>query len=1118
VAREVGTEGKLGGQAAVPGVAGVWKDLTDNVNLMASNLTDQVRGIAKVVTAVANGDLKQKLSVVAKGEIAELANTINSMIDTLATFGAQVTNVAREVGVEGRLGGQANVPGAAGTWKDLTDNVNQLANNLTTQVRAIAEVATAVAKGDLSRTIQVETSGELEELKNNINEMIRNLRETSGRNSEQDWLKTNLAQFTRMLQGQRDLLNVSQMVLNELVTVVNAQHGVFYMMEENGHGKQLRLVSSYAYKERKSLSNIFRLGEGLVGQCAVEKQRILITNAPEDYIRISSGLGEARPNNIIVLPVLFEGEVKAVMELASFNQFSPTHQTFLEQLTESIGIMINTIEANMRTESLLAQSQSLARELQSQQEELRQTNEELEDKARLLEEQKTEVEAKKLEVEQAKRALEDKAEQLAITSKYKSEFLATMSHELRTPLNSLLILSQQLAENRDGNLMPRQVEYAQTIFTSGNDLLSLINDILDLAKIESGTVTVDAADIHFDDLRETMERIFRPVAESKRLEFAIVMDPDLPKVIHTDGKRLEQVLKNLLANAFKFTERGTVTLRMETVKRGWSSLVPSLARAESVIGFSVTDTGIGIAADKQKIIFEAFQQADSGTTRRFGGTGLGLNISREITNLLGGELKVTESVVGRGSTFTLYLPNSYQTAPSIGTTRRLDTPLPQVIDMPTPVISTPVVKPPTRPLTPPPSVSVPGKGFEDDAENIKPGDRIILIVEDDLTFARILLEMAHEQNLKAVIATSGEAAHALARQYRPDAITLDIALPDVDGWTLLEQLKNHPMTRQIPVHVISIHPADDVDTSALGAHSYLMKSANKDDLATIFQQIEAYVVRPRKLLIVEDNDIAREVVKELFDDGIEVTAVATGEEALELMRNQSFDCLILDLRLPGMSGMELVEKIQDELNLRELPIIIHTAKSLTDDEQRWFNTRASSVVMKDIASPQRLLADTQTFLRNVAAAPVPDLVWQAETPKGENVDDEDLSGKKMLIVDDDIRNIFALTSILERHNIQVFSAENGRDALDLLRRNPDIHLVLMDIMMPEMDGYETMQEIRRMPRFVSLPIIALTAKAMKGDREKCIEAGASDYMAKPVDVDQLVTLLKQWIHQSNRIS
>ena len=571
MAREVGTEGKLGGQAQVKGVSGTWKDLTDNVNFMAGNLTSQVRGIARVVTAVANGDLKQKLTVEAKGEIAALADTINGMIDTLATFADQVTTVAREVGVEGKLGGQASVPGAAGTWKDLTDNVNQLAANLTTQVRAIAEVATAVTKGDLTRSIKVEAQGEVAALKDNINEMIVNLKDTTLKNAEQDWLKTNLAKFSRMLQGQKDMLTVGRLILSELAPVVSAQHAVFYTHDALGDPPCLTLLASYAYEQAGRRRQAARAGRRAGRPVRLEKQKILLTNVPPDYIRISSGLGSAAPVNVIVLPVVFEGQVKAVLELASFERFNPTHQAFLDQLTESIGIVLNTIEANMRTEDLLKQSQSLAKELQSRQEELQQTNQELQEKARLLAHQNVEVERKNQEVEQARQALEEKAEQLALTSKYKSEFLANMSHELRTPLNSLLILSDQLSKNPDGNLSPKQTEYAKTIHSSGNDLLMLINDILDLSKIESGTVVLDVGELRFADLHNYVERTFRHVAEAKGVDFAVELDPSLPRTLTTDSKRLQQIIKNLLSNAFKFTHHGQVSFKVVAGRRRLAS-------------------------------------------------------------------------------------------------------------------------------------------------------------------------------------------------------------------------------------------------------------------------------------------------------------------------------------------------------------------------------------------------------------------------------------------------------------------------------------------------------------------------------------------------------------------
>ncbi|MCW8139667.1 MAG: HAMP domain-containing protein, partial [Planctomycetota bacterium] len=799
VAREVGTEGELGGQAQVSGVAGTWKDLTDNVNVMARNLTGQVRGIVKVVTAVANGDLGQKFVVEAKGEIAALADTINGMTDTLRVFAEQVTTVAREVGIEGQLGGQARVPGAAGTWRDLTDNVNQLAGNLTTQVRAISEVATAVTKGDLTRAIAVEAQGEVLALKDNINKMISNLRDTTQTNKEQDWLKTNLAKFSSMMQGQRSLEAVSRLIMSELTPLVSAQHGAFYVTEhDDQEAPALKLISTYAYTRRKGMRSSFQLGEGLVGQCALEKQTILVTEAPDDYVQISSGLGEAAPRNILVLPILFEGHIRGVIELASFQQFAPIHLTFLEQLMQSIGVVFNMISASMRTEELLA-------ELQRSNTELEARTDELEEKASLLEE-------KNREVQRASSSLEEKARQLALISKYKSEFLANMSHELRTPLNSLLILARMLAEDESGALDEKQVEYARTIYSSGTDLLALINEILDLSKIEAGKMTVEARPVPLAELRGYVERSFTELAEAKGLALSVSVDPGAPPTITTDPQRLQQILKNLLSNAVKFTARGRVSLAIGRVRRGHRFVNPALDEAPGVLAFDVSDTGIGIPAEKQALIFEAFQQADASTSRTYGGTGLGLTISREIARLLGGELAV-ESAQGAGSTFTVYLP-------------------------------------------------------------LQPGDL----------------------------------------QEGPPAPSGDGAAPEGDG---------------------------------------------------------------------------------------------------------------------------------------ERPAAV--------------------------------------------------------TPGADDGGDRRLEGR-VLLVDDDARNLFAVTSLLERHGLEVITAETARDALAVLDRDR-VDLVLMDIMLPGMDGYQATREIRRRPALADLPVVALTAKAMPEDRERCFDAGCTDFLAKPVDVHRLLDVL-----------
>jgi HAMP domain-containing protein/CheY-like chemotaxis protein/signal transduction histidine kinase len=1103
VAREVGTEGKLGGQAYVPGVGGTWKDLTDNVNFMASNLTGQVRNIAAVTTAVARGDLSKKITVDVKGEILELKDTINVMVDQLSSFASEVTRVAREVGTEGKLGGQANVSGVAGTWKDLTENVNQLAANLTNQMRAIGEVATAVTRGDLSRSIQVEARGEVSYLKDNINEMIRNLKETTQKNAQQDWLKTNLARFTRLLQGQRDLQAVTKLILSELAPLVSAHHGVFYMMDSQESDARLRMIASYGYRSSRKLPTSFLPGEGLVGQCALEKTRIWLTDVPRDYIVVSSGLGSAPPNNIVVLPILFEQQVKAVIEIASLDRFTETHLSFLDQLMESIGVVLNTIEANSRTESLLTQSQSLAQELQ-------QTNQELAEKARLLSEQNIEVERKNREVEQAKLALEEKATQLALSSKYKSEFLANMSHELRTPLNSLLILAQQLSDNPEGNLTPKQVEFAKTIHGSGSDLLTLINDILDLSKIESGTVTLDVSEYRFSNLRNYVDRTFRHMAEAKHLGFSVDLADNLPTAVMTDTTRLQQVLKNLLSNAFKFTSHGQVSLTISLVTSGWTADHPNLIHADAVLAFSVRDTGVGIPSDKLQLIFEAFQQADGSTARKYGGTGLGLSISRELARLLGGEIRV-ESTVNVGSTFTLYLPYNRAGFINYEQTRQ---PQPARLAPPQqPALAAPAVQERAEVAT----VELVESGgvieyasMADDRGLVTPGDPSVLIVEDDERFAKVLLDFAREKNFKGIVTHRGDSALSLARDYLPSAILLDIDLPDIDGFTVLDRLKRDPNTRHIPVHVMS-SLRERERALRQGAISYINKPVGREQLQEEFKRIQKFLMGgKRSLLVVEDDMAQRESIVSLIGDtDIHIVTVEDGKAALEALESQHFDCMVLDLTLPDISGFDLMDKIVKKERLRDLPIVIYTAKELSRSEVTKLKRYAKTIVIKDARSPERLLDETALFLHRSQAS-LPET--QRRMLEEIHAADGGLAGRKVLIVDDDLRNIFALSTLLERQQMQVLFAENGRDGIEVLEKDPSIEIVLMDIMMPEMDGYDTMRAIRRIPKFRSLPIITLTAKAMKGDRDKCIAAGASDYITKPVDVAQLLSMMRVWLH------
>ncbi|WP_245422436.1 HAMP domain-containing protein [Alsobacter soli] len=1096
VAREVGTEGKLGGQAQVPGVAGTWKDLTDTVNVMAANLTEQVRGIVKVVTAVANGDLKQNLTVASKGEVAALAETINNMTNTLATFADQVTTVAREVGVEGRLGGQAHVPGAAGTWKDLTGNVNLLAANLTTQVRAIAEVATAVTKGDLTRSIQVEARGEVAELKDNINTMIGNLRLTTDRNTEQDWLKTNLARFTNMLQGQRDLGNVGRMLLSELAPLVEAQHGVIYQVDESG----LELLHAYADDGVAGHPRRMRMGEGLIGQCARDGKRLVITELPPNVVPISSGLFKATPRNAIVLPVLFEGQVKAVIELASLKNFTDLQMSFLEQLTASIGIVLNSIEATMQTEGLLKQSQQLAAELQTQQKELQQTNEQLEQKAQQLAERNVEVEAKNQEIEQARRALEEKAAELALTSKYKSEFLANMSHELRTPLNSILILGQQLTDNPEGNLTAKQVEFARTIHGAGTDLLNLISDILDLSKIESGTVSVEAEEIVFSNLLDMMARPFKHEAENRKLSFDVDLDPDLERSIITDSKRLQQVLKNLLSNAFKFTEKGGVRLTVRPAKSGWNPDHPMLRNAPSVVAFEVSDTGIGIPPEKQKIIFEAFQQADAGTSRKYGGTGLGLAISRELASLLGGEIQL-RSQPGLGSTFVLYLPLTYVGGQSAA----------RPVAAETSVVSLGQAAPKASPTPQSRLTEVPVETLTDDRADIHPGDLVLLVVEDDPHYARVVADLARDNGFKVLVALRGADALTLARQYQPSAVSLDVFLPDMLGWTVLSQLKRDPSTRHIPVQIVTLDE-DKQHGLARGAFAFMNKPTTIEGLEASLNRLKGLAgARRKRLLVVEDNPAEQLSLNELLGhDDVEILTADTGEAALELLRNEPVDCIVLDLKLPDISGFEVLERMRDDPKLADTPVVVFTGRELSPEEDARLHTMARSVVVKGVESPERLLDETALFLHRVVTQLPPEKQRMLERLHSS---DEDLVGRSVLLVDDDARNIFALSSVLERRGMKVLTATTGSEAIQVIEQTPELAIVLMDIMMPGMDGYETMQVIRANPAYRRLPIIALTAKAMKGDREKCLEAGASDYLAKPVNTEQLLSALRMWLHR-----
>ncbi len=980
VAREVGTEGKLGGQAEVEGVSGTWRDLTENVNQLAGNLTTQVRNIAQVTTAVAQGDLSQKITVDVKGEILELKDTINTMVDQLSSFADEVTRVAREVGTEGKLGGQAEVEGVSGTWRDLTENVNQLAGNLTTQVRAIAEVSTAVTQGDLTRSISVKAQGEVAELKDNINQMIANLRDTTKRNEEQDWLKTNLARISGLMQGQRDLRTVTQLIMSELTPTVSAQHGAFFLARPAAEGEEagtrLQLIASYSYQPHKDVPTQFELGQGLVGQAAVERKSILISDAPPNYIRIASGLGGVDPVNIIVMPILFEEQVLGVIELASLQPYSEIHRTFLAQLMQTLGVVLNTITANMRTEELLQQSQSLTQELQTQSEELQQ-------KAALLEDRNRDIETKNREIEFARLGLEEKAAQLALSSKYKSEFLANMSHELRTPLNSLLVLSKLLLENESGNLSEKQLEFVRTIHTAGIDLLQLISDILDLSKIEAGKMEILPDVVGLADVQAYVTRTFDPIAADKGLRFEIRSEPGLPETILTDEQRLEQILRNLLSNAFKFTEAGGVTLSVSE-------------REDGRVAFAVSDTGVGIPLDKLRVIFEAFQQADGTTSRKYGGTGLGLSISRELARALGGEIEVS-SVVGDGSTFTLVLPPDHP--------RQFGSSLEPRVE-----------------------------NADADEPELAPAGTM------DRTGA---VAPAGEGGLFAGPSSTPAGAPALARPR----------------------------------------------TAASGSAT-------------------------RRLLIVERGDSAAEAIAGIAGQGDGVVTVCTGstDEAAVALEQSPFDCVVVGAGISKAGALGLLERIGRDERLRGTVCVLCPDRALTAREQSRLRRLEPAIATHVVGTTEQLVAETAMALHRQAARPTG---WSSEPAGAQHGRPAAaaLRGKKVLLVDDDVRNLFALASLLEDRGMEVVFGETGQEALAALERHRDVEIVLMDIMMPGMDGNETIAEIRRMPRLGTLPIVAVTAKAMEGDRERSLAAGASDYITKPVEPERLLALIGTWLRR-----
>ncbi len=1088
-------------------------------------------------------DVTRAAGLVRQGQ--EISERIWAIVNEMITAEGKLLNERRVISTEAAASTRATVTyGSLAALLVIIISGFVLNRSITQPLASLRSSATRIGDGDYAHRVEILYQDEVGHLGHVFNTMATQVEQRQNVLADQDWLKSGLTRIGTLFQQQRDVRAVCELVLRELSVLIEAKCSVAYLVTGEADKVQLELVASYA---ANGAPTTLLPGHGLTGQCLAEGKRILVTTTP-DYLKIGSALGKTEPAVVLVEPVLFEGKPKAVLELASFEPFSELELEFVKQLAANLGIVLQTIESVRRTEELLRASQALTAELERQQdilndknteleeqtdrlskseqllqeqqveltqtneelehsnEEMQQANEEMEEKTNLLATQKRELENSNRALETARRDLIEQARQLTLTSKYKSDFLATMSHELRTPLNSLLILARLLAENRENNLTTKQVQFAQTIESSGADLLEMINQILDLAKIESGTVELQTGDISVAELQRSTEQQFRHIAEQKKLTFSIHAEPGLPPLLHTDARRLHQVIKNLLSNAFKFTEQGSVTVTLSPAKSGWSRKSRSLDEAENVVAIAVSDTGIGIPKEKQQVIFESFQQADGGTARRYGGTGLGLAISREIALLLGGTLEL-QSEPGKGSTFTLYLPASINLEiareSSLAARNALKS---SPASPPTAVSPAPVSDPaPTELLA-----DIPEGGVDDDRGVIAPGDRAILIIEDDDRFARILVDFAREKRFKVLVARTARQGFALAQRFIPVAITLDLRLADEDGWIVLDRLKHDERLRHIPVHVISVDPSRGRGLK-LGAVSYLQKPVSKDAIVDILQQTVDFIERPVKnLLVVEDDAVQRETIRELIGNGdVHTTTVGNAADALAELARGRYDCVVLDLMLPDKPGVELIREINRQYGLQAPPIIVYTGKDLSPREETELRSLSESIIVKDARSPERLLDETALFLHRVQSR-----LPESKRRMLEQVRKQDavLTGRRVLVVDDDVRNIFALTAALETYGMVVEFAESGAAAIETLQSKPNFDIVLMDVMMPEMDGYEAIRRLRADPRFAKLPIISVTAKAMKGDRERCIEAGASDYITKPVDTEKLTSLLRVWLY------
>ena len=990
-----------------------------------------------------------------------------------------------------------------------------IARTISQPITKLTKAAMGIAGGDPTIRTDIRSGDEIGVLAAAFNDMAAALEQHRNESEDTVWLKSGITRLTQAMGGDPPVEELASNVINEIAATLKAQIGAFYLAQTDEGQPVFSLQGAYAYKKRKNLSNTFRPGEGLVGQAALEKQQILVGHVPDDYVTVTSGLGEAVPRFICVTPFVYEGRVKGVIEVGTFVELTDLELEYLSQAMDAVAMAVESAQGRGQLTVALEAAQQMTERLQVQQEELQTTNEELEEQTQRLtmsegrlkvqqeelqaaneelEEKNDLLERQKQTVEQGRREIEKKAEELALASKYKSEFLANMSHELRTPLNSMLLLTQGLVGNKDGNLTAEQVQSAEIVYSSGNDLLNLINEILDLSKIEAGRTDFHFGLVPVSDLADSVRSSFKHMAGEKGISLEIIVSPDAPVQITSDQKRAEQILRNLVSNAVKFTDQGGVTVTFGLPATG-TTFTQSPLDGQACLAVAVKDTGIGISPDQQKIIFEAFQQADSGTTRRYGGTGLGLSISRELTRMLGGEIQV-RSELGKGATFTLYLPvEPAARAVETGRLKKRAAP-PSEPEIPAPPLDAPPLQPASQ--------------ITDDAASIVSGDRVVLVVEDDPNFAQILLRKCHAKGLKGLVALSGEAGLELAAKYQPGAVILDIRLPGMSGWQVLQVLKEDTRTRHIPVHVISVEPSS-ADAIRRGAVGHAVKPISEEALDAAFTRLDrAAADSPKRVLLVEDDPEIRRQTADIIGNGVvTVVEAGTGAEAMASMRSDHYECMVLDLGLPDMDGNELLSTMAQE-GLDIPPVIVNTARDLTRDEEARLREHADAIVIKDVRSQERLLDEVSLFLHRV----VSDMPDDKRRIIQDLYDTDTLfQNRIVLVVDDDMRTAFAVSRLLADHGMTPLKAENGQRALALLDEQPDVALVLMDIMMPGMDGYETMRRIRAQERFERLPIIALTAKAMPEDREKCLASGANDYLSKPVDGQRLISMMRVWLHR-----